>query len=147
MIAAAFLAAAFQAAACASCPAPDATVEAFVRAYNRRDFAAMEAALAPDAKWYSVEGAKVSVDGDGRDAIVEWTRAYLGKTCTTCRSTLLSVGVSGRFVTTVERASWTNKAGACVSQTGPAVYELADGRIRAVWYFAASAQAPCERGG
>lgn len=133
----------------ATAPAPEGegvtAVRAFVAAYNKRDFAALEGALAADARWYSVEGAKVSVEGEGAAAILGWTRNYLLKSCTSCRSELLSATSSGLFVTTVERAIWTNAAGACVSQSGPAVYELAEGRIKAVWYFPSSGRSGCER--
>jgi hypothetical protein len=127
-------------------PAPEAVVRQFVADYNARDFDGLEAALAPDAKWYSVKGAAVSVEGDGAPALVAWMKRYLGRTCPSCRSELLAVTPSGQLVSTVERAMWT-RAGACVSQSGPAVYEISEGRIHAVWYFPASPPTPCPTGG
>jgi hypothetical protein len=118
-------------------------VRHFVDAYNKRDFAAVEAALSADARWYAVDGEKIAVEGDGRAALVAWTRRYLLQTCTTCRSELVSVAAEGNFVTTIERARWVNKSGACVSQAGAAVYQLGGSRIQAVWYFPASPQVAC----
>jgi hypothetical protein len=132
------------AAAAPSAQAPEDIVRQFVAAYNERRYKAFETALAPDAKWYSVDGSRISVEGDGAAAIGRWVRNYLEKTCRTCRSELLSVSASGRFVATVERASWTGRDGACVAQSSTAVYEVADARIRAVWYFPASAKGPCK---
>lgn len=131
------------AAAAPAAHAPEEVVRQFVGAYNDRRYDAFEAALAPDAKWYSVEGGRLGIDGDGAAALGRWVRNYLEKTCRTCRSELVSVSVSGRFVATVERASWTGRDGACVAQSSPAIYEVADGRIRAVWYFPASPKGPC----
>ena len=121
---------------------PEAVVRQFVADYNARGFDGLEAALAPDAKWYSVEGTAVAVEGDGVPSLMVWLRRYLIRSCPSCRSELLAVTPSGNLVSTVERASWT-RAGACVSQTSPAVYEVREGRIRAVWYFPASPQTPC----
>lgn len=131
-------------AAAAPAPAePAEVVASFVAAYNARDYYAMGAALEPEAKWYSVEGPEVSVEGSGAEALVGWTRNYLGKSCTTCRSELLGITTSGRFVSTVERASWTDGEGACRAQSSPAVYEVVEGRIRAVWYFPNTKAGPC----
>ncbi len=121
---------------------PAAVVAGFVRSYNQRDFEDFAAALGEDARWYSVDGGTVSVDGEGREAITAWTRDYLTKSCASCRSELLATARAGRFVTTVERARWARADGACVSQTSAALYEVADGRIVAVWYYPPSPQEP-----
>jgi hypothetical protein len=123
---------------------PAATVRTFVEAYNARDYSAFSAMLAEDAHWYSVNGKQISIDGEGAAAIVAQTRKHLER-CTACRSELLSASASGRFVTTIERASWSGADGRCVSQSSPAVYEIADGRIRAVWYYPASGRTPCRQ--
>ena len=125
---------------------PTAVVNAFVQAYNDRDFAGLEALLAEEARWYSVDGAQVSIDGEGASAIGAWVRNYLGAQCPSCRSELLSASASGSFVTTVERASWSNEADGCVAQTSVAVYRVADGRIEAVWYYPASPREHCDAG-
>lgn len=127
-------------------PEPEALVAGFVDAYNRRDHRAIEAALAPNAKWYSVAGGEIAVEGADGAAIAAWIRNYLERSCTTCRSELVSIVRSGRFVSTVERAEWTGADGRCLSQSGPAVYEVAEGRIHAVWYFPASNREPCAAG-
>ncbi len=117
---------------------PATTVRAFVDAYNARDYAGLDARLDDNAVWYSVDGGKISTDVTGRSALVDWTRNYLGQSCTSCKSRLIDVSASGRFVSTVERATWTAKTGAERTQASIAVYEVVDGRIRAVWYFPAT---------
>jgi hypothetical protein len=123
---------------------PTAVVNAFIQAYNDRDFAGLEALLADQARWYSVDGAQVSIEGEGASVIGAWVRTYLGAQCVSCRSELLSASASGSFVATVERASWTNEADGCVARTSVAVYRIADGRIEAVWYYPASRRERCE---
>ncbi len=122
----------------------EATVRDFIAAHNARDFATIRQALSPTVRWYAVNGAAVSVEGEGAESIADWRRLHLSVNCPSCRSELLSAVASGRYVTTVELASWTNSAGRCVRQTSPAVYELDGLRIGAVWYFPASAQESCE---
>ena len=56
--------------------------------------------------------------------------------------TLLWIRTAGSRVTAHERASWTNRAGAAMSQSGLSVYELKDGRIARVYYFPAERDAP-----
>ncbi len=122
---------------------PSAAVRALIQAYNERDHAEYASMLAEDVRWYSINGNEISVEGEGAAAIAAWTRSYLEESCTTCRSELLSVARSGRFVATIERASWTGADGSCLTQTSPAVYEVIDGRVRAVWYYPASNRTEC----
>lgn len=126
---------------------PVTTVEAFIAAYNARDYEAYAALLAEDARWYSVENETVTLDGEGRGSLIAWTRGYLEESCPTCRSDLLGTAGSGPFVSTVERASWEAPDGTCRAQTAPAVYEVLEGRIAAVWYFPASSKACDARAG
>ena len=118
---------------------PQAIVRAYVEAYNARDYGKIERSLHEEAAWYSVDGARILEEGAGRTSLMRWMRKYLGETCVSCRSTLLSLGQSGDYVTTVERADWTRKDGSKASQSGIGVYRIVDGRISAVWYFPPSA--------
>lgn len=118
------------------------TVRAFVRAYNMRDFAGMELLMHPQASWRSVAGGAITVEGEGREALLAWNRRYLTKSCPTCRSRLDGLSATARFVTTVERATWTRKSGEPAEQSGVAVYEVEAGTIRNVWYFPADKPAP-----
>jgi hypothetical protein len=54
----------------------------------------------------------------------------------TSHSELEELFVTGRYVTTRERAEWRNAQGPQV-QRAVAVYELDGGRILRVWYFPA----------
>lgn len=110
-------------------------VRAFVAAYNNRDFAAMEMLLHADAGWLAVDGDKVAVEAQGRDALIAGNRRYLTRSCPSCRSELDGVASTERFVTTVERARWTRRDGSRAEQSGVGVYEVKDGRILNVWYF------------
>lgn len=121
---------------------PQQTVQAFVEAYNQRDFPAFERLLDEEAVWYSVRGETVVPEISGRPALLDWTRDYLTRSCTSCRSELISIGRSGPFVTTVERASWVRRDGSPASQSSVAVYRVADGRIVEVWYFADPGDSP-----
>ena len=126
----------------ASTTPPETAVRAFVEAYNERDFAAFGRLLGADAAWYAVEGAQVTEEARGRPALLDWTRNYLTRTCPSCRSELLSIGSSGSFVTTVERASWVRGDGSPASQSSVAVYRVANGEILEVWYFPATPDHP-----
>ncbi|MGH7336331.1 MAG: nuclear transport factor 2 family protein [Myxococcota bacterium] len=117
-------------------PSPEGVVRAFVAAFNARDIEAMLALAMDGIEWASVDGAKVSIETAGKEALRASMTSYFAS-CSTCRSTLEWVSVGGSRVAALERASWTAKDGSAKSQASLSVYELAGGKIARVYYFAA----------
>lgn len=114
---------------------PEAIVlRAYLDAYNRHEPDAVAALLAPNVKWFSLDGDKLSVDGDGREALHKWLTGYF-KSLPDTRSDFLSLEQNGPFLSARERASWTAKDGKPRSQQSHSVYEIRDGLIARVWYF------------
>lgn len=113
----------------------EALVLRFVDAFNAHDIDAMAAVAADGIQWVTIEGARAVVKTDGKVALRTILQQYFGQ-CPTCRSTLEWTQASGSRVAARERASWTTAAGPR-SQTSLSVYELKDGKILRVLYFAA----------
>jgi hypothetical protein len=116
---------------------PEAIVlRAYLDAYNRHEPDAVAALLAPDVKWFSLDADKLSVDGDGREALQKWLTGYF-KSLPDTRSEFLSIEQNGPYFSVRERASWTAKDGKPRSQQSASVYEIRDSLIARVWYFPA----------
>ena len=111
------------------------TVKHYVQAYNDRDVEKMLASVATDIRWMSVAEDAVSVETSNRIELRAAMSAYFLSTSNT-RSELRSIVESGPFVHTVEEAFWSTADGV-KSQCSMAIYELAEQKIRNVWYFAA----------
>jgi hypothetical protein len=109
-------------------------VRGFVEAFNSRNIDGMLALAADNIQWLSVDGPKVTLETEGKDPLRSSMAKYFQQ-CPTCKSDLLWLKTAGSRVTAHERATWTNKAGATVSQSSLSVYELKDGRIVRVYYF------------
>ncbi|MBI2812968.1 MAG: nuclear transport factor 2 family protein [Opitutae bacterium] len=114
---------------------PEAVVlRAYLDACNRHEPDAVAALLAPGVKWLSLEADKLTVDGDGREALRTWLAGYFGK-LPDVRSEFLSIEQTGAFLSVRERAAWTGKDGTRRSQQSHGVYEIRDGLIARAWYF------------
>lgn len=114
---------------------PEAVVlRAYLDAYNRHEPEVVAALLSPKVKWYSLDADKLLTDGDGREALRTWLAGYF-KSLSDARSDFLTIEQTGAFLSVRERASWTAKDGARLSQQAHAVYEIRDGLIERVWYF------------
>ena len=117
-------------------PTPEECVRAFVAAFNARDVDGMLALATDGVEWASVDGAKVTIETAGKEALRTSMTSYFAS-CPSCRSALEWVAVTGARVAAFERASWTAKDGAAKSQASLSVYELVDGKIARVYYFPA----------
>ena len=114
---------------------PEAVVlRTYLDAYNRHEPDAVAALLSPKVKWYSLDADKLATDGDGREALRTWLGGYF-KSLPDVRSDFLTIEQTGAFLSVRERASWTGKDGARLSQQAHAVYEIRDGLIERAWYF------------
>ena len=118
-------------------PPPEVTVRRFVAAFNAHDVDAMLALATPDIAWFGVAGSTLAVEARGHEALRGGMTAYF-QGLPSARSELMSVAVSGPFVTAVEKASWTAD-GQDRSQCSVSIYELTGGLVRHVWYHAAHA--------
>jgi hypothetical protein len=110
------------------------TLRAYLDAHNRGDADGVAALLAPKAKWFSLDGDKLTTDGEGREALRAWHADYF-KSLSNLRSEFLSIEQTGAHLYVRERASWTAKDGTPRSQQSHSVYEIRDGLIERVWYF------------
>ena len=115
---------------------PVATVTSYVDAYNAKDIEAMQALMHPEIQWIAMEGGQSEVVADGRDALVEQMTGYFASPAIP-RSTFGDVIENGRFLVMRETAHWIDSTGEDRRQSSLAVYEMEDGLIRRVWYYAA----------
>jgi hypothetical protein len=123
-----------------SAPPPpdlDRRVQQFVEASNRQDVEAMIAAVDPQFRWMSVDGAKLDVEVVGAEQLRSWLEGYFRST-PEARSKLGRVEVDGHYASTVETTEFRDSKGALRRQSATSVYEFTEGGlIRAVWYFPA----------
>lgn len=113
-----------------------ATVEAYTKAFNAQDSAAMARMVTDDVQWLTVNGATVSVETAGREALVKAMDSYFAS-CASCRSKLMDVQVLGSRVSVIEEASWL-AVDERRAQSSIAVYEFSGSRIARVYYFASN---------
>jgi hypothetical protein len=116
---------------------PEKQVREFVAAFNARQIDVMIEMTAEKVQWMIVDGAKISIETEGRAALRSSMERYF-RSCSSCRSSLEWVQTAGSRVTAMERASWSGKDGA-KSQRSLSVYEFQDGKILRVYYFPAEA--------
>ena len=109
------------------------TVRSFIAAFNAHDSSAMSQFVADDVQWLSVSGDSISVETNGKAALVSAMNGYF-KSCPTCRSNLTALIASRDRVSAVEVANWQGKDGPKM-QSGMAVYEFSGGLIKRVYYF------------
>lgn len=113
---------------------PEQQVRAFVAAFNARDLDALLAGADEGIEWLSIDGAKISVETQGREALRQSLSNYF-QSCASCRSTLEWTRTAGSRVSAFERAEWTGSDGTPKSQSSLSVYELRQGKIARVYYF------------
>jgi hypothetical protein len=114
---------------------PEKQVRAFIEAFNARDIDGMLALADENVQWLTVDGAKISVETEGKAALRESMVRYF-RGCPSCKSSLEWIQRAGSRVTAMERASWSGKSGP-KSQSGLSVYEFRGGKILRVYYFSA----------
>ena len=114
-------------------------VEGFVSAFNEHDVDAMLEFAAPDMRWMSVSGDRISVETSTHAELRAAMAGYFEST-PGARAEIRSVSECGRFVHTLEQAFWLS-GGAERSQCSMVVYELIDETLQNVWYFPAH---PCQ---
>ena len=110
-------------------------VERFVSAFNQQDIDAMLEFTAPDMRWMSVSGDRISTETSTRTELRDAMAGYFEST-PGVRAEIRSISESGQFVHTLEEAFWLS-GGIERSQCSMAVYELLDGKLKNVWYFPA----------
>ncbi len=121
---------------CASTP-QETLVRRYTEAFNAHDVDAMLALAHPDVEWMSVMGDKVSVDARGHEALRAAMEDYF-RSLPTARSEVEGALGHGEMLAVRERAHWRTGAGEDRSQASIAVYEVQEGLVRRVWYFAPS---------
>ena len=110
-------------------------VRDFVAAFNAHDSGAMAGFVTEDVQWISLDGDAISVEADGKAALISAMNDYF-QSCPTCRSRLSEMAASRDRVSAVEVASWQDPGGAR-TQAAMAVYEFSGMRIKRVYYFPA----------
>lgn len=119
----------------AQAQSPEEVVERYMAAYNDHDIEAMLALVDADVQWLSIDGERIRVETEGSGALAEAMRGHFESMPST-RSEIETMMVSGSRVSVREKArcrigdEWREQAAL-------SVYQVADGRIRRVWYFAA----------
>jgi hypothetical protein len=113
--------------------AQETRVREFVAAFNTRSIDAMLEAADYNVQWLNVDGAKVSIEAEGKKALRASMESYF-RSCPTCKSSLEWIQCAGSRITALERASWSGKKG-LKSQRSLSVYEFREGKIFRVYYF------------
>lgn len=108
-------------------------VRTYIAAYNRHDVPAIVAMLDSSFTWFSVEGDSIRVETRGVTALERSLREYLAR-LPSARSEIDGLTVLGPWVTVNERATRQGANGAR-RQSSTSVYEVANGKIRRVWYY------------
>jgi hypothetical protein len=116
-------------------PDHESQVRDFVTAFNERNLDAMVSMADENIQWLSVDGAKITVETEGKAALRKSMEGYFRK-CASCRSSLEWIQSAGNRVTALERASWTGKSGP-MAQKSLSVYEFNEAGILRVFYFPA----------
>jgi len=111
------------------------TVRDFVEAFSRHDPAAMIGLVDDAVQWLGIDGAKIAIEAEGKDALRESMTRYFAS-CASCRSSIESIETFGSRVVVLEVASWEAR-GEKRAQRAVAVHEFRDGRILRVYYFPA----------
>ena len=114
---------------------PERQVREFVEAFNARNIDVMLTLADENIQWLILDGAKVSVETEGKAALRESMVRYF-RSCPSCKSSLEWIQRAGSRVTAMERASWSGKTGA-KSQRSLSVYEFRGDKILRVYYFSA----------
>jgi hypothetical protein len=119
---------------------PEKQVREFIDAFNARDIDVMLALADENIQWLMVEGAKVSIETEGKAALRASMTRYF-RSCASCKSSLEWTQRAGSRVTAMERASWTGNSG-LKSQKSLSVYEFRGDKILRVYYFSAEVDGP-----
>ena len=109
------------------------TVKEFVKAFNERDLNTMLDLAGAEMKWLSISGKNVSVETSSQEELKQAMQGYF-TSMPFAKSEIRQMEQSGPFVYALEEAFWTVN-GTTKSQCSMAVYELADKKIKHVWYF------------
>lgn len=136
--AAVFLTVAMASGGCAVASAPseeETLVRSYIEAYNSHDIPVMLELATEGVEWFGVEGARLDVMTSGKQMLADELTSYF-EGLPSARSEIESISALGAFVTTHERAYWTQE-GQERSQASLAVYEVRDGAIMRVWYYPA----------
>src|SRR5262245_4908196 len=110
-------------------------VRDFVAAFNARDIAKMLELADDKIQWLNIDGAKISIETEGKAARKASMEKYFSERAT-CKSSLEWVQTAGNRITAREIAHWTSKSGA-KEQSSLSVYEFQGDKIIRVYYFPA----------
>jgi hypothetical protein len=113
-------------------------VHAFMAAFNAHQVDQMLALVDERVQWLNVDGSKITVETEGRQALRASLEKYF-RSCPSCQSSLEWLQVAGSRVTAKEKASWRSKD-ETRAQSSLSVYEFQQGKILRVYYFPAEAE-------
>ena len=126
-------------AACAD-SSSNVLIDSYFSAYNAHDVDEMLTLVTDDIRWMYVDGDQVYVEAAGKDSLGVAMVAHFARSPTT-RSEVRELSRLGNFVAVTE-AAMRESDGAVHSQCAISVYQISEGLISNVWYYAAQ---PCER--
>ena len=108
-------------------------VAGLMAAFNDHDPDRMRAYWHDDITWIEVSGDGASVITSSADQLYDELVVYF-ESFPSVRSSLENVSVNGDFVSAIERPVW-EQDGERMSQASMVIYEVADGKVRRLWYF------------
>lgn len=106
----------------------------FLDAHNRHDVDEVISFLAEDGRWMRIDEAMPVTGASDREHLAAGLSAYSASQ-PSVRSFDRDPQTNGKFVSVVEEVQWTGD-GNNRQQCALAIYEIDDGAIRRVWYFA-----------
>lgn len=110
-------------------------VREFAAAFNAHDSIAMSKFVAEDVQWLSISGDSLSIQTDGKPALILAMDGYF-QSCPTCRTYIKEMIASGERVSAIEEAGWEGRDGPR-TQRSLSVYEFSSNLIKRVYYFSA----------
>lgn len=107
----------------------------YIDDYNQGRLDAMLNVMTADIQWMSIDSNKITVETKNKQQLEQALKPYF-KGDNSTQSSLMHVFENGKFVSTLEKASWQSN-GQMKSQCSIAIYEFNKNLIKNVWYHAA----------
>jgi hypothetical protein len=109
-------------------------VKEYLALFNQKAKQLMLSKVTADIRWWNFYENQMNLETEGKVALGEALDSYFAST--SARSVLQGITAQGDFVSATEKVFWENK-GKVQHQCSPVVYQIENGLIKQVWYYAA----------
>ena len=104
--------------------------------FNAHDINGMQELVWDDVAWYTIERDEMVANANGIEELTDGLTAYF-EALPSVRAQIEHIHSAGSFAVARERVVWLDKEGVEQSQASYSVYQIRDGKIESIWYFAA----------